>query len=136
MAARSPYGIELSSFVGGVLDLDPTFTPRSGPENPVEVVARRWLTPHGSLPGKDKDFGRDVRQYFQQRQNAITRARAKAALEREALKDERVRSCAVTVSTVGETLRIHGVITLATGKSFALTLSVGEFRTAVSIDAA
>lgn len=135
MAAKRA-GIDLSSFVGGVPDLDPTFTLLDGDSNVLENVARRWLTPTGTLPGdKDGDFGTDVRSWIQARQSATSRARLKLALEAEARKEERVRSCTVTVTTVRDGYSIVGSVQLDTGKSYTLTLSVSNYATSFRSEA-
>ena len=128
--AGSRVGLDISSFVGGVPDLDPTFTPLDGDRNALENVARRWLTPRGSLPGDDDgDFGTDVRSWIQARQSGPSRARLKLALEAEARKEERIRSCTVTVSPVRDGLSIVGTVTLDNSSTFTLTLSVSAYAT-------
>ena len=116
-------------------DLDPTFTPQEGERNALENVARRWLTPHGTLPGDD-DFGRDVRQWLQARTSSVTRARIKAALEQEARKEERVRKCTVTVTATTTGLSIVGVVEVDMARTFRLTLNVTEFAAVAAIEAA
>jgi phage baseplate assembly protein W len=125
MTTASPFGLDVSTFRGGAPGLDPTFELQDGPINVVEVVARRFLTPNGTLEG-DPDFGHDIRQYIQARQNAITRARARAALRSEAMKEQRVRECAVEITYVGNVMKVTAIVTVDAGGVFSLTISASE----------
>lgn len=127
MTTRSPFGTEFSTFVGGVPDLDPTFTERDDEVLVVERVARRWLTPRNSLPdlaGK----GRDVRAYVQMRMLATQRARARAELRAEALDEEGVLDCDVTVEPAGDALRVVGVVRVRSGRRYRLTIQATTLR--------
>jgi hypothetical protein len=127
MTSRSPFGTDVSTFVGGRPGLDPQWTTISGDRVVVENVARRWLTPKGFFDD-DPDFGEDVREYLQARQNSLTRARARMRLRAQALLEERVADCTVTVDSVGETLKIRGVVKVKQGKTFALTMTLEQFK--------
>lgn len=134
--ATNRAGSDLSSFVGGAADLDPTFTPLDGDRNALENVGRRWLTPRGTLPGDaDGDFGTDVRSWIQSRQSGTSRVRLKLALEAEARKEERIRSCTVTVTPVRDGLTIVGAAALDNGKTFELTLGVTAYATTFRTEA-
>lgn len=138
MTNRSPFGVDFSSFVGGLPDLDPTFSLVEGDRNPLECVARRWLTPHGTLEGTtddDAEFGCDVRQWLQQRGSATARARMKLALEAEARKEQRVRSCVVTITQTATGLKIVGTVETDRRAQYALTVSVTQFAALVAIEA-
>lgn len=125
MTIRSPFGLDVSTFRSGTPGLDPTFELQDGARNVVEVVARRWLTPYGTLEGAP-DFGHDVRQYMQARQTAITRARAKIALRAEALKEQRVKDCLIEIKPLDKVMRIEAVVVVDPGQRFSLTVNVSE----------
>ena len=126
MTSRSPFGTEFSTFVGGVPDLDPTFTERGDEIMIVERVARRWQTPRNSLPDLPGQ-GRDVRQYVQMRMLATQRARARAELRAEALNEEGVLDCEVTVEpTSAGALLVTGVVKVRTGRRYRMTISATE----------
>lgn len=131
---RSPFGVEFSTFRGGVPGLDPSFTEISGEQLVVERVLRRWLTPHNSIPDLP-NAGRDVRSYLQMRASATGRARAKRELEAEARQDPGVATCVVTVERIGTGpsagLRFIGAITTKRGKSFRAVIEATELRTRV-----
>jgi hypothetical protein len=125
MTARSPFGTDVSTFRTGSPGLDPTWELVDGPVTVVEIVARRFLTPHGTLEG-DSDFGHDVRQYMQARQSAVMRARARMKLRAEALKEQRVKDCTIEITTVGKTMTISAILHLSSGQSFSLTIGISE----------
>lgn len=97
------YGIDVSCEP----DLDPTFTPISGMQVVVAAVVRRWQTPRGFFLD-DPAAGEDMRSWINRKWDQKTAYDCKAALEREALKDERVYSCSVSL-TQDSTLKTIGV---------------------------
>lgn len=138
MAILDRLGLDISTFVGGSPDLDPVAQLISGERSVVESVARRWLTPKGSLPGpreEVEDYGEDCRGWLQARNSATKRAALRASLQAQALLEERVKKADVTVEQTATGLRIVGVITPDTEKPMRLTLTVSEFRTSVQIEA-
>ena len=144
MPVRDRLGTELSTFgAGGSLGLDPTFTVISGPRVVAENVARRWLTPLGTLPGDEDDvadFGFDVRSFLGAKLTPLAKARLRDQLVRQALKDERVKNADVTVEEFrtpegSAGLRIVGVITVETNRQMRLTLSVDALRSSVQFEA-
>lgn len=106
MTQQSPFGVDLSTFVNGVPDLDPSFEPIASPTRVLsEALARRLITRRGSII-EDPDFGTDVREWCQARMSNLRLAQLKAAVEAECLKDERVRTVTVTVTFQGGKIRI------------------------------
>lgn len=93
------------------------------------AVARRWLTGRGTL-WYAPDYGYDVRQYLGAADVTST-GFVEAALEQEALKDERVAACEVRVTRdpKSRTLRIEALLTSAEGP-FPLTLTVDALGSA------
>lgn len=121
------YGLDITTWAGGVPDLDPLFGEVSGEQAVLECVARRFITTTGTLEG-DPDFGTDLRIYMSARMSPIRLARLKQAIVAEALKEERVLSCTVvSVDPTAATnaLRVSITIQLATG-TFPLTLEVSS----------
>ena len=103
------YGIDVSTFP----DLDPQFRLISGRRAIVEVVMRRFSTPHGALLD---DPTPSVLYQWQH------------ALQVEALKDERVLSAEVVFDTTR--LISRGVLVI----SVALTDADGPFRFVLAVD--
>lgn len=131
MTTASPFGVDISTFRGGVPGLDPTFTPITGGRVVVEAVLRRWLTPRGSLDDLPED-GCDCRKFIQMRMSATNRARAKRELEAEARKEDGVAICTVTVEPLeGGGLRITGSIKTRTGQTFRTVISATALTTTI-----
>lgn len=115
------YGTDCSC----VPDLDPTFSIRSGPHVVGEAIARRFLTPRGSVSW-DLAYGWDTRQLLNDYLQPLQFPQIAAQLEAEARKDERVASASVTLflGLLPNTLRIKCLLTLASGPfQFELTVS-------------
>jgi hypothetical protein len=134
VTTASPFGVDISTFRGGVPGLDPTFSPITGGRVVVEAVLRRWLTPRGSLDDIPED-GCDVRKFLQMRMTAVSRARAKRELEVEAQKEDGVASCTVLVEATGTGtsvgLRFTGTIKTRTGSTFRTVISATALATTV-----
>jgi phage baseplate assembly protein W len=118
---------ELGSDISGVNDLDPNLTVVAGRRGLAEAVARRLGTMRGSLVG-DPDYGTDLRLFL----NAPAQgARVAAAVEAEALKEERLENAQAIVTFLPQsnTINVDLVLTDADGP-FDLTLAVS----AVSVE--
>ncbi len=110
----SGLGTDVSTFP----DLDRGFSLITGRRAVAEAVARRWITPRGSLPWAP-GVGEDVRQYLSARVDGPRLRALEAALQAQAEGEERVASAAVTVAWSGTAgalaLRVRGVLVLVDG---------------------
>lgn len=115
------YGLDVSTFP----DLDPTFALISGNRVLAEVVLRRWSTPSGMF-SYDLTAGIDIMLYLNRDIDSKRSNDLRRALQIEAEKDERIFSCAVTLSFdfAHNTLTISAAITPMDGATFALVCSV------------
>jgi hypothetical protein len=125
-----PYGSDVSTFP----DLDPTLSLISTQRAIAEVVARRWLTPNGSLFYAPSE-GVDVREYLNQ---GFTKARVyalQAQLAAEAEADERVESASVRVdfNAQAQTLKVSATLRPYDSGPFALVLTVSALRVDLEI---
>lgn len=91
------YGYDWTTYwrPDGQPDLDPNFATISGPRVVLEAVARRLITPRGSM--LDREYGYDLRGLLQATLTTADTARIQAEIEAECLKDERVDTADVTV---------------------------------------
>jgi hypothetical protein len=128
------YGTDVSTFVtvDGVTGLDPLFAELSGERVVLERCARRLMTSAGQLPGAP-EFGFDLARILGKRiESATAKARLKARIADELLKDEAVLAVGVVdLVTTGDfawqlTLRIE----LATGP-FRLVLGIADVTVAI-----
>lgn len=106
-----------SLFTANVVDLDPYFQIVSGATAVAHAVARRFLTPAGSLVW-DEDVGLDLRDWLLE---CLSRAQLPAIasmVRTEALKEERVDS-----ATADVTLGASGVLTV----TLSCTTAAGPF---------
>lgn len=125
--------IDINTPVGadGVIDLDPVFGLVSGRTALVQALARRITTERGTLAwiGDDPEYGDDVRASLgddiETRQSFVVATR----VERELLRDERVRGARVAASIASGRLVINAQVSDAAGP-FRFTLAV----TAVSVE--
>jgi hypothetical protein len=113
----------------GVEDLDAGLSVVSGGTGLMQAVSRRWITSAGEL-FYAPDYGEDLHQWIGA--NVIT-GRIEARLEAEALKDERVKSCSVSVEYVPEEklFRVKAAVTGKNSDSYRLTLDVSEVTVAL-----
>lgn len=116
------FGTDISTFP----DLDPHLRLISGQRVVAEAVARRWLTPRGSVP-YDETYGEDVRAYLNARVDGPRLRALEAALQAQAVADERVASAQVSLTWSGTPgrlqLRVAARLVTALGP-FALTLTI------------
>jgi len=121
-ASGLEFGIDVSTFP----DLDPQFRLVSGRRAIVEVVMRRFSTPHGALLD-DPDFGCDVREMLNDGLTPSVLYQWQHALQVEALKDERVFSAEVSFDTTR--LISQGVLVIRV----ALADADGPFRFVLAV---
>lgn len=122
------YGSDLSTFAGpdGTPDIDPLFRPITGPRVVLEAVARRLMTPRGTMPGAP-NYGFDLMGLLGKKMTRVEIERAKRDIEAEANRDERVESAKVVefVETSKNKFRLRLSVTLAEGP-FTLVLSITD----------
>jgi hypothetical protein len=85
-----------------VSDCDASFSelPANSPLIVAQAVTRRFLTPRGGLLD-DQDYGLDLRGYCNRGVTQLDLRTLQTRCVAEALKDERVSSCTIDVSTTG-----------------------------------
>ena len=90
-----------------------------------EAIVRRWQTPRGGLVD-DPNYGFDLSDFVSDDLGKSDLARIAKSAAAEALKDERVLACDVTVQyLVGGMLAVSGKVQTALGP-FQLVVSVGQ----------
>lgn len=105
-------------------DLDPYFAPVSGWRGLGQALARRLVTPRGSLID-DASYGYDLRSRLNDALTPADLAALGAVVKRELEADERVETASAAVTLAGSTLRVAARITTASG-TFRLVLAVGS----------
>lgn len=125
-------GIDISTPVqgSGEVGLDPYFSLASEGTAYVQAIARRWVTPRGSLY-RHPEYGHDVRQYLNDDLDAGDLPGIESALAEEARADERTDDASVSVAFADGTLTVTGLLATITGQTFRLVLAVGEVSTTV-----
>lgn len=122
MATDYGTGVASLSTAGGGLDLDPYFRKVTGPSVVLHAVARRFVTPRGSLWWAP-DSGLDVRRWLLDGVRLQDLPTYEAQIVTEAERDERVLSADATVTFADDVLTIELSLTLAEG-TFSLVLAV------------
>jgi hypothetical protein len=115
MAGDPRYGTTISTFVKGQRGLDRNMRTVTGPRAVLESIARRWLTPRGSLI-TNPNIGEDVRAWIGSGIAPDGNDYAKKqALITEALRDDRVDDIDLDFSfdRATETLTISATVRLA-----------------------
>lgn len=114
------FGADVSIFP----DLDPGFTPLTGPRVVAQAIARRLSTPRGSLAFYP-DYGIDVRDWVNETITRDRLAQFRRMIEAEIVRDERVLSgsASLAFNTQTSDLQIAVTITTADGP-FSLVLGV------------
>lgn len=119
------FGTDVSTFPG----LDMTGRTITGVRAVAEAVARRFVTPNGTLE-YDRDFGRDLRDLLNEDFDDRDIAREQAAAELEAEKDERVKRASVSFvldrAAMKLTVRIGGVLADGRDTPFEFVLSIDK----------
>lgn len=121
------FGVDVSTFavLTGLADLDPAFTLITDRRVVAEAIARRWITPRGSLGTDDPNYGFDVRALLNDAITEPKRQLLQAMLAAEARKDARVLAIDVLVTFTEQSgvLRIQAFVETALGP-FELVLEV------------
>jgi hypothetical protein len=109
-------------------DLDPSFTLISGFRVVAEAIARRFITPKGTLL-RDPNYGFDVRSILNEKFTPANLFLWRRLMIAQAELDERVLSTDITLTlgTDNRSLRIHAAIVTAQGP-FTMVLDVGHVR--------
>lgn len=118
---------DLGSDVWAAPGLDPAFRLVSGRLAHAQAIVRRLATERGDLErlGDDPAYGYDVRRHVGDDTGPRTDFEVAAAVERQALADERTRTATATVTAVAGTLTIALRISDADGP-FSLVLAVTD----------
>jgi len=109
---------------GATCDLDPTFGVIIGVLAVAHAVARRFVTPNGSL-GWDGDAGHDIRDYLNDDLDTSQLSAIAARVRLEALKDERVETAKAQASLTNGVLLITLACTTGEGP-FELVLAASK----------
>lgn len=121
------FGSDVSTFP----DLDPTFSPITGRRAVGEAIARRLETPRGGGLFYNPAYGYDLRSAMNSAQSPSSLAAIAAAVENEAVQDERVSAATATVTLDNATNIMRVSLALETAEGpFALVLAIS----AVSVD--
>jgi len=125
-------GIDIGTPVqgSGEIGLDPYFGLAREGTAYVQAIARRWVTPRGSLY-RHPSYGYDVRQYLNEDIDDADLPAIESALAEEAQADERTDSARVSVTFADGVLTVSALLTTITGQTFRLVLAVGEVTTTV-----
>lgn len=112
-----------SLFASGSVDLDPYFRVISGTTAVAQAVARRFLTPAGSLPW-DQDAGMDLRDLLLEGLDRAQLPAIASMVRAEALKDERVDT-----ATADASLSASGVLSI----TLSCTTADGPFELVLAV---
>lgn len=121
------FGVDIAT--PDAADIDPYFTTVSGWRGLGQALARRLVTPRGSLIDDDA-YGYDLRSRLSDTFTAAEIAQIGAIAKRELEGDERVDSATVTATFTAGTLRVSAAIQTASG-SFRLVLAVSSVTTEI-----
>lgn len=116
-------GIDIAT--PGAADLDPYFGLVSEGRCLVEALARRLVTPRGSLFYAPQ-YGYDLRQWINADLDAGDLREIERAAAEECRADERVDDAALEATFSDDRLTITGVVYAVTGRTYRLTLAVSE----------
>jgi phage baseplate assembly protein W len=94
----------------------------TGAQCVAEAIARRWSTTMGRLPD-DPNYGYNLTDLIGQKLSPTDAAHAQQQAAAEALKDERVKSCTVTLTFTNGALSVSAVGATSAGP-FKLVASV------------
>ncbi|TAK26708.1 MAG: hypothetical protein EPO40_19510 [Myxococcaceae bacterium] len=109
----------------GASDLDPFFGLVREGRCLVEALARRLVTPRGSLLNYPA-YGYDLRQWVNAELDASDLREIEQAAAEECRADERVDEVQLTAAFSDDRLTLTGWVTAITGQTFRLTLAVSE----------
>ena len=119
----------LGSDVSSLPDLDPFLEIRTGPAVLGEALARRLMTPRGSL-FSDPSYGMDVRAWLHESLTPLWLLGLRQAIQTEVEQDERVLCALAQLRVKGRQLHVALEVQTAEGP-FSLTLSVNELTVAL-----
>lgn len=127
MAISTDYGTDLSTYMdpsSGVPDLDPTFAIISGPRVVIERVARKLMTPTGSM--LKAGWGFDMRSVLQSSLTPAQIGQLRGIVSDQINQEPEVESCSVSIAYTiqGKRIDITGQVTLLTGVTFPLVYVV------------
>lgn len=133
--ATATYGTDHSTFLAGTgaPDLDPSFGIISTARVIAEAVARRWLSPRGTLV-TDPGAGIDVRDLLGLAVDQASLYAIASLLAAEAERDDRVAVCSVSLAyaAASQSLRITARITPVDGsQAIPLVLDVSAVTTTI-----
>lgn len=106
-------------------DLDPYFGLVREGRCLVEAIARRLLTPRGSL-FYAPSYGYDLRQHVNSDLDTADLREVERAAAEECRADERVDDVQLQASVTDDRLTLSGWVTAITGQTFRLVLAVSE----------
>ena len=109
----------------GAADLDPYFGLVREGRCLVEALARRLVTPRGSLLNYPR-YGYDLRQWINAELDASDLREIERAAAEECRADERVDEVQLEAAFSDDRLTLTGTVTAITGQTFRLTLAVSE----------
>ncbi|MDB4929454.1 MAG: hypothetical protein JWM10_1938 [Myxococcaceae bacterium] len=127
-----PLGTDISTPAGadGQLGLDPYLRTVGGLEALAQALARRLVTPRGTLY-RHPTYGHDVRQYLNDDLDEGDLSDIEAAVAAELGADERVDEAACLATFADETLRLAVTVRPVTGRAFRFVLAVGAVTVAL-----
>jgi hypothetical protein len=128
----SSLGIDISTPIGadGQLGLDPYLRTVSEAECFVQALARRLITPRGSLY-RHPQWGYDVRQWLNADLDDADLPDIERGAAEELRADERVDDAAVVATFADETLSLAITVRAITGQTFRFILAVGQVTVAL-----
>lgn len=111
-------------------DLGPVWGTATGLVNLGLALARRLMTPRGTLP-YDPNYGTDVRAYLNKRVTTVGVSALQGDISSECQKDERVQTCdgSVSFSKSTRSMFISATVTTIFGETFTLVMAA----TAISV---
>lgn len=129
MATNYGTGVASLALADGGLDLDPYFRKITGPLVVLHAVARRFVTPRGSLWWAPND-GLDVRRWVLDGVRLQDLPTLEQLIVTEAERDDRVLSADATLTFADDVLTIRLSLTLAEG-TFSLVLAVSAVSSTI-----
>ncbi len=135
--ANNDYGSDLSTYANpasGVADLDPTWQVITGPLVVIQRVARKLMTPTGSM--LKQGWGYDLRAVLQASLTAAQIGAIRGIIEDQVTQEPEVESAAVTITYTLQVKRLDIVvlITLITGETFPLVFKLTPDRVQAVVD--
>jgi len=125
--AATDYGSDLSTYAdvsSGIADLDPTFAVIAGPRVVVERIARKLMTPTGSM--LKAGWGFDLRAILQASLTSAQLGQLRGIVSDQILGEPEVADAEVTINYTIQLKRLDivGTVTLVSGAVFPLVFVV------------